>query len=270
MSIIKFLLLIVFVLPSFSFSETLVMGYRESAREPLIGPIGDNKGLYYDIYSLAAKRLGVTLEIVRYPKKRILVLIKEGKVDFYPGFRFTEERTSLVYYLENGILDGGDIGLSRMDFPTITDLHQLKNKKVLVSRGGATSDLVSKIDGIKLHTVSKLDVKKATQLIHLKRDDFYIYNKKSILYYLKKNNINNMKLHPNCCGKEKPMYLAFSRNSKHFDELISLDFDELSKVSILNNPTRIKKESLAYKLYLVLKQMKDSGEIDKLSNKYYK
>lgn len=250
-------------------AQTLTMGYRTSERLPLIGNSMDNSGLYHDLYSTAAKKINLELKIIRLPKKRILKGIEDGTIDFYPGLTFTYKRSKFVYYLENG-LKGGDLGISLLDFPLIEELSQLEGKRVLTALGGPDKYLLSNVKGIKLNAVPQLSIKKAIDLLRLKRDEFYVYNASSIKYYLKINNIKDIKVHPICCGKEKPMYLGFSRKSKHIKELKNPNFNKMEPISIMNLPTLISKDSIAYKFAKILDEMRKSGEIDEIFNKYYK
>jgi len=264
------LLLIYFIFPNIVFPQTLIMGYRETGRLPLIGKDGDNSGLYFDLFSSAAQKLNVNFKIYRYPKKRVLKYIEEGKIDFYPGFTFTPRRAQFAYYIKNGLLDGGDIGVSLHSLESITNLEQLKNKRVLLALGGPMVDLLAHIDGVILNKVASLSIEKAIRLLRLKRHDIYLYNRKSIEYYLKVNNIKDIKLHLKCCGGNKPMYLGFSRKSINFKESKNPNYDSKKAIFINNTPTIINKESLAYRLGLTLKQMRKSGEIQKIIDKYYK
>jgi len=269
-NLIGLLVLISFILPNIIFSQTLIMGYRETGRLPLIGDIGDDSGLYFDLFSSAAKKMNVNFKIYRYPKKRVLKYMEEGKIDFYPGFTFTPNRTKVVYFIENGLHDGGDIGLSLHSLEEIKNLRQLSGKKVLLAFGGPMADLISHIDGVILNKVPALSIDKAIKLIRLKRHDIYMYNRKSIEYYLKVHNITDIKLHLNCCGGNRPMYLGFSRASMHFKESINPNFDKTKAISISNTPSIISKDSLAYKLGSTLNQMQKSGEVQKIVDKYYK
>ncbi|NQY93874.1 MAG: transporter substrate-binding domain-containing protein [Campylobacteraceae bacterium] len=264
------LLFFTFIFPSFTYAQTLIMGYRETARLPLIGKMGDNSGLYFDLFSTAAEKMNVNFKIYRYPKKRVLKYMEEGKIDFYPGFTFTHKRAKFSYYIENGLLDGGDIGLSLHSMEEIRDLKQLKGKKVLLALGGPMVDLLAHIDGIILNKVANLSIEKAIKLLRLKRHDIYLYNRKSIEYYLKVNNIKDIKLHLKCCGGKRPMYLGFSRTSINFKESLNPSFDKSKTISINNLPSVIHKESLAYELGITLKEMRESGEIQKILDKYYK
>lgn len=268
MNFLKIFILL-YLFTQFLYANKLVMGYREDERKPLIEKKGDNSGLYMELYSLAAKKIGYELEIIRKPKKRILLEMKQGKIDFYPGFTFTVPRSKDVYFIENG-LPGGDVGISLKDFPEVKSFNDLSGKKVLVATGGPNETRLSSIDHIRLHRVPRLSINKAISLIVLKRDDFYIYNKSSINYYIKMNEIDYLKVHENCCGGFKPMYLGFSKNSPKFKEIKNPNYDDSKNLSIGNLPTKLDTESVAYKFYNALMEMKNDGTTERLYNKYYK
>lgn len=262
------IILLIFISLNFVYANKLIMGYRENERQPLIGNIYDNNGLYLELYSLAAKRIGYDLEVVRKPKKRILLEMKQGKIDFYPGFTFTHPRTKYSYFMENG-LPGGDVGISLKDFPDINSLDDLSGRKVLVAAGGPTEARLSDLEHIKLHRVPRLSIEKAFNLIKLKRDDFYVYNKASIDFYIKVNNIDYLKVHDKCCGGYKPMYLGFSINSDKFSYIKNLNFDRSQEITRNNLPIKIDTNSVAYKFQKALEKMKNEGITDKLYKKYY-
>lgn len=262
------IILLIFITLNFSYANKLIMGYREDERKPLIGGVKNNTGLYLELYSLAAKRIGYELEVIRKPKKRILLEMKQGKIDFYPGFTFTTPRTKFSYFMENG-LPGGDVGISLKEFPDIKSFNDLLGQRVLVAAGGPTEARLSELDHIKLHRVPRLSIEKAFNLIKLKRDDFYVYNKSSIDYYIKMNNIDYLKVHKDCCGGYKPMYLGFSLNSDKFSYFKNPNFDKSKKVSIENLPIVIDKASVAYKFQKALENMQKEGITQKLYEKYY-
>ncbi len=246
--------------------EVIVMGYRITIRAPLINKAPESSGLYKDLFKEAARRINCRLQIVRNPKMRVLNKMKTGAIDFYPGFNFTIKRSKTIFYIENG-LPGGDIGISSPALPEITDLRQLKGKTLLVALGGA--DHLHNTTGVHQGSVPDLSIEKAVKLIKLGRFHFYIYNKSSLEYYLKLNKPGDIKVHHNCCGGIKPMYLGFSRKSKHIKEENNPDYDSTKEVSINNFPTRLAPDCLASRLEKALKQMKESGFTDKLYNKYY-
>ena len=92
------------------------MGYRTNAKPPLIGKSPDSSGLYFDLFTHAAERMGCTLKVDRKPKKRILNMIESGKVDFYPGLKFTQKRVSKYGYIANGLTSSYAL-LTRVDAP---------------------------------------------------------------------------------------------------------------------------------------------------------
>jgi hypothetical protein len=243
------------------------MGYRSNERLPLINKAPSNSGLYEALYSLAAKKIGCDLKIQRGPKKRILKKLLRGEIDFYPGFNFTQKRAKNIYYIENGI-PGGDIGISRMDLETITNLKQLKGKILLSALGAA--DYIKDIEGIHLHKVSEMSVDRAIILILKNRGDFYIYNKSSLEYAIQKQKITDIKIHPNCCGGITSLYLGFSKKSTHFKSINNPLFDSKKQLSVDNYPVILDKSSIAYKFQLQLHALKDNGSTDSLYKQYYK
>ena len=68
------------------------MGYRTSERRPFIEQEPNNQGFYYDIYQVAAERVGCKLRVIRAPKLRILRDLKLGNIDFYPGLHFKQSK----------------------------------------------------------------------------------------------------------------------------------------------------------------------------------
>lgn len=198
---------------SSSFACELVMGYRTNERLPLINAAPNDEGLYKDLYSKAAAHIGCQLKIVRAPKKRILNGLRDGSIDFYPGFNYTHERAEFVHYINNG-LPGGDIGVSHKKLKEVTRLEQLKGYSLAKPIG--SPNFVKDIQGVNVIEKSELTTEKAVQLVNKERIDFYIYNRDSLLYHLKTNKPENIKIHFHCCGGEQPLYLGFSLRSKHF------------------------------------------------------
>ena len=268
-NISKLVFFFYFTLINTLFAQTLTMGYRETAREPFIGKSGDNSGIYFDIYSAAAKKMNIDLKIIRLPKKRVLRAMKEGKIDFYPGFKFTKERSDYIYYIKNGLSGGWNIGISLQSFPLITNIKQLGGRRVVTAAGSPDINILSSVKDVKVNHVHTLDIKKVIALLRKKRHDFYIDYHDTIKYHLKTYNIKDIKVHPNCCGRKKPMYLGFSRKSNNFNEIVNPKYEDKLPISIENFPTVILKNSLAYRLDITLKQMEKSGEIKTIFNKYF-
>jgi len=214
---------------------------------------------------MAAEKIGCKFEVSRKPKKRILREMQEGTIDFYPGFNFTKERATYTYYFENG-LPGGDIGLSLDDKPEITDLRQLiENKMTLLVAVGSPKF----IEGVREVRMNELDLDRVALLLENRRVDFYIYNKSTLEYFLRKNKLKDFMLHPECCGGVKPLYLGFSQNSPKFKALKNPDYDPLKPFSKENFPITADPACVASKFAGALMNMKSSGEIASIYEKYY-
>ena len=249
-------------------AEVIRMGYRTNERQPLIDAAPDNSGLYFDLYTLAASKIGCSLEVIRKPKKRIIEDLKAGLVDFYPGFNFTFERANYTYYAENG-LPGGDVGISRPDLPDVTHLNQLQGQTMISALGGP--NFLANISGVNERRIPEMTIEKAIQLIRLKRDaDFYIYNKSSIEFHLKQHNITDIKIHPDCYGGIVPLYLGFSKKSALVNESLNPNYDAGKEKSIDNCATMLDPSCTASRLVDILRELKQDGETQKLYDKYYK
>ncbi|MBW1784238.1 MAG: transporter substrate-binding domain-containing protein [Deltaproteobacteria bacterium] len=246
-------------------SVVITMGYRTNERAPLIGEAPDSEGLYYHLYSEAAKRIGCTIQVVRKPKKEILNDIRDGVVDFYPGFNFSKERSEFVYYIENG-LPGGDVGLSLETLPEITDMNQLIDRDLTLLRSYGNARIV---EGVKEIRLNELDLDTVSKLLINKRADFYIYNKSTLEYYLMKNHVKGFKLHPKCCGGIMPLYLAFSKKSPKFRSLKNENYKPEVPLSVENFPIKMDPQCVAAKFASALSEMKESGRTEKLYEQYY-
>tara|TARA_Y100001956_G_C4125980_1_gene190081 strand:- start:240 stop:1049 length:810 start_codon:yes stop_codon:yes gene_type:complete len=245
---------------------TLKMGYRTNERPPLISAHPDNSGLYQHFYQTMAAHLGCQLEIVRGPKKRILKLLEDGEIDFYPGFNFNEYRAVYTYYIETGF-PGGEVGISRLDFSDINSLKDLEGSTILQSLG--SPNFVRDLENIRIYAVPEMTIDKAVSLLRKKRGDFYIYNRASLLYYLKVSESTDIKVHPNCCGGVEPLYLGFSRRSHHYQETPNPGYDANQDLGPSNFPVSLRPGSKAFQIQKVLKEMKDSGETDLIYSQYY-
>ena len=240
--IITFLL--VTMIPQPAQSCELVMGYQKKAKSPLINKEPDNSGIYFDIYSQAAREINCEFKVVRLPKIRVLKEMKLGKVDFYPGMKFTEERSIYAHFIPNG-LSSGRVGLSLDTMPLITDNKKLVGYSVLISLGGI--NYVNEISGITVHQVLNLDIEKAAKMLTLERGDFFATDPFVIDSFLKNSDTNIFKKHPNCCGGIKPMYIGFSKKSKYFKDMINPNYNYEAALSISNYPKQIVKDSTAYR-----------------------
>ncbi len=251
----------------------IVMGYKDKSKPPLIGEKNDNSGLYKELFEKAAKQIGYKFKIVRFPKKRVHDGFKKGSIDFYPGASFSKKRSEYLYYLPNG-LQTKEVLLSLKSHTEI-DISKVKGK-LIVELGSSKIDWDKKYPGLKIVQMGKLPIEKAITFLKKGRGDFFIADIEPVDYYKKNSNINKyadigIKVHHNAINKEFiAMNLGFSRKSPLFKEELNTNFDSSKQITIENFPTKISEECVAYKLYLELNKMKDSGETQKLYEKYFK
>ena len=254
--------------------KKLVMGYKDREKMPLIGSEFDNRGLYLDLFTKAAHKIGYKLDIVRYPKKRLHYRLKKGLSDFYPGTSFSLERSEYLYYLPNG-LETKEV-LVTLDTPKeYKSLDELEGT-LLIELGSSKSDISKRYP--KLTTIQKtsLPMQSVINALHSGIADFYIADIEVVDYYRKQKKFFDyknigIKIHYNIISKEfVPMYLGFSRKSKLFKEIPNPGFDKNKGISIDNFPVKISKKCIAYKLYESLMDMKQKGETRLLYGRHFR
>lgn len=243
----------------------ITMGYRTSERLPLIAQAPDNSGLYLDLYTQASQRIGCKLSIKRMPKKRVLLAMQTGDIDFYPGFNFSAERSRYIYYIENGLTTS----FKAISSPELSDVHSvadMHSMTLLIANGGphyGAKDL-----GVIIKEIEDMDLPKAIYMLNKRRADFYIYNSNTIHYYLKRHPEQQIKIHP-CCTDEHPMYLGFSIHSPLIKLTPNPSYNINALPSLGNQALILNPNNIAEKLQRTLKELKDEGYIDQLIQYYY-
>ncbi len=262
----KYLILYVVLIFS-TLPKTLIMGYRTTEIPPLINE-DDDEGLYKDLYQEALRRLGYQLEIVRLPKLRVIDALKDGSIDFYPRFNFTLERSEYIYYIENGLFQK-DVLITTYDKEEINNLSQLENMVFGKNLGAPSYFDEDSVEGLVVKEYAELDLERSINMLIFKRIDFTIFDYSSLIYYLKENEISNIKIHENFLKKKNIMHLGFSKKSKYYQDIPNEEYDNEKEISIQNYPTTLKEGTLPYKLQKVLQEMVLDGTTDKLFRKYY-
>jgi len=267
--------LFIFLNSSFSLAQcVLKMGYKEASKPPLINAKPDNSGVYFDLYSLAAKKIGCELAVIRLPKKRLHNLLANGSIDFYPGSSFSEQRSKYLHYIANG-LSTGQYGVTLSKLPQITSFKQIKTLGLTwVMELGSSKLSIANTLKIKALSVASIDFKSASKFLMSHRAQFVILDKVLIDNYLVSQNITTLEskglqIHRLCCGGIRPMYLGFSKLSAHLKLQINQDYDSQKPLSFLNVPRTLAKGNLAYQLEKALLQMHESGESIAIYRRYF-
>jgi len=249
---------------------TIKLGYRLEDKSPFMAGGSDNSGLYKEIYTRAAKAINCKLVIIRKPKNRILAELNAGKVDIYPAYNYTEKRARKVFYLETGLVKR-NVGISLHSLPDITHLTQLKGHTAMLALGSL--DRYKDFQGIDVRWVADLSIDKVISFLKRERADFYFANLSEYLYAIKQlsaEQAQGLKVHHNCCGKERIVYFALSKKSPLIKELPNPRFIATQAISPTNFPTILDLKSTAYRFNQALQQMKKQGMIEDLYNHYFR
>ena len=157
----------------------LTMGYRTSERLPYIEQEPSNAGLYHDIYQAAVAKIGCQLKIIRTPKLRVLRDLKLGKIDFYPGLSFTDDRAQFTHFIPNGLSERV-IGVSRAGAADILSLEQLSHSQMTLLIAPGSYDFGGLPQNMRIRKPPELDVAKALDYLLNNQGDFFIYDQETI------------------------------------------------------------------------------------------
>lgn len=256
---ITLLFLTTIFLPNQAHACTLRMGYQNKMKIPFIQKAPNSSGVYLDLYKTVAAKVGCQLKVIRSAKKRIMRDIKNGKIDFFPGMKITKKRSEFAYFIPNS-LSSGRIGISRTDMNVVTDLSQLKGKTVLIALGGI--NYVKDVKGVRFELVPDLGMERASEMIRYGRGDFFGSDPAVIHDYFDKSGTRKQfRVHPECCGGAKPMYMGFSRKSPHFKETVNPNFNPNKTISFANQPSIMESGTVAHAMAEVLATMNSGKEV---------
>lgn len=270
-------LLILLALGTNSVSADCVisMVYKDGAKAPLIEEMPKNDGVFNEIFSEAAQRIGCKLDIQRLPKKRLHLLLEEGKLDFYPGASFSEDRAHYLYYLPNG-MDTGEYGVTNLSMKEIGSYDELKKLNViwLMEIGGSPLELANSL-GVPIQERKFFDLPLVSKFVERSPNInyFYIADKELVEYFPRLTGKSleqaGLKVHKNCCGGDLKMYAGFSRFSPHFKEIPNPDYDKSKKLTPENFPVKVDESCVAAKLGKALVDMETEGMTDKIYSKWF-
>ncbi len=256
---------------------TLKMVFKEGGKPPLMNEAPDNSGIFSDLYTEAASRIGCKLTITRLPKKRLHSGLQRGDFDFYPAASFSQKRASYLSYIENGI-QTGEYGISSQALPKISNWQGLASYPNLIwlMESNSSKNEIADLYGINKQMIHYLNVKKVVDFIKARPNKIYFYvaDKEVLDNYLQQSHQLNfdedgLRLHPTCCGQSKPMYLAFSLRSPNFSKMINKEYNAYQKLSETNQATLAGTESIAFKLSQALQDMRKEGVTEQIYQNWY-
>ncbi len=166
-----------------------------------------------------------------------------GKIDFYPGLKFTEKRAKNYGYIDNGLTSSYAL-LTRIDAPDFKNRDDiLKAKPIEILPYGGPDLLKLNIPKKSPKEATTLDIMK---VISKGGGDIYFYNKDSLLYALKEHPMPNLRVQE-CCSEPEPMYLGFSLKSENYNAVPNENFNSSQPVSAANSPVIYGPNSVAKK-----------------------
>lgn len=252
----------------------LRLAYPEREKAPFIAEAPDNRGIYQDLFSAAARKIGVRLEIVRLPKKRMVYEMSENQVDLYPG-SFAEDRVPVMRWLDSGLMVR-EVCLSRPDLPLLNGLAQAPPLRVIYEIGSSKAEINRLFPQlIPSELGPRVDIPQAIRLLKGERGDLFIIEEVALRHFMKQRRLSSIealgvRLHENCLAAIHPIWLGVSRSSPHYAEVPNPRYDPKAPLTVNNLPTMIAPGSTAARLGAALQQMKASGETARLLEKYAK
>lgn len=276
-----FKLLFLFVLIGYSANilgedKVLRLVYKDIGKPPYIEEAPDNSGLYYDLMSLAARKIGFKIEVLRLPKKRSYLLLQSGKADLYASAEFREYRSEFLLYFPNGLYRKERFyGVTKGDIPKIESLSDINTYKLkwVVEMGSSYSHMADSL-GINYLETSDTRIEKIVQFLQLGRPFFFHVIIEDVETYLEENNLSSLdelgiRVHRiKALDKQAQLYTCFSRFSPHYKEEPNPDYDTSRPISAENFPTRAVPGSVVDQFRNALQELIDMGKIEQMIRDY--
>lgn len=253
-------------------AAALVLSYPEREKEPYIAEAPSSQGIFVDLLKSAATRLGLTLQVERTPKKRMLADMQAGLVDIYPG-SFSEDRVPVMNWMENG-LHTREVCLAKPGTADFSDPENAPPLRVIAELGSSKETINRQFPALKPVVLgARIDIGQAARLLREDRADIFFIERDPLAWYFKQQRIKSasdigLKLLPECGEPEFAQLFGFSRHSRHYRELPNPRYRKDKPLDIDNLPTLIDPASTAGKLALELKRMQESGETDRIVRRY--
>lgn len=255
---------------------TLTMTYKDVGKPGYMAPSPDNTGLYQALYSEAAHKIGCSLEIKRFPKKRTLRQLQAGKIDIYPSTGFDKNRSLYMHYIPNGLFRNETYyGLTPIGVDEIDSIDDIRDSGLTwIIEAGRTTVKKAKKQEIPYQALVGLTSAKAIKMISWNRKVFYQIDTEDYDSYLEEQGASdlthlNIKTHKHCCAaKSQKLYAGISRFSPIYREEPNPYYDPLMPISPENFPTQLVPGSIGHKLSLALEDIYSSGKLSLLLSEH--
>ncbi|MGL1891390.1 MAG: hypothetical protein OCD02_07150 [Spirochaetaceae bacterium] len=274
-----FKIILMLFIPYFIFSQDKVLKlvYKETGKVPYMQKAPDNSGLYLDLMSRAAEKIGFEIDVIRLPKQRTYKMLELGDADLYASGEFRDYRSNFLFYFSNGLYrEEIFYGLTTSDIPELLSISDINRYNLTWEfELGNSWPILAKRYNVKYHQIKDGNViDKAILLLKAGRPLFFRFTIEEIEEYLKSNNLDSLgslgiKIHQNLGDKHQaPLYASFSRFSKYYKEQKNIKFNSDKRLGVDNFPVELVPGSIPYKLQSSLLEMIESGEVELLIKKY--
>ena len=256
--------------------KVLRMVYKESGKPPYMQAAPDSSGLYLDLVSAAATRIGYRVEMVRVPKARSYQMLKRGAADLYPALAYNTERGAFLAYLRSGLhRDESYFGLTATGVPDLRGVADIKQFALtwIYERGSSLAPIAEAAQ-VPHTAVNNLTLGQAVTMIRSGRPVFYRVVDEDYDDYLEHHHLKSLdalgvQIHKNCFAPlSAPLYVGFSKASPLYREETNPGYDKTRPLSATNLPYRLRPGSVPFQLGKAMDEMVRSGEVALMLKKY--
>ena len=258
---------------------TLRMVYQDVDKSPFMQEAPDNSGIYLDIYSAAAEKLGWDLVISRFPKKRALLNVMSGEDnnDFYAIRKLSDstsaEEIDKLYWFYTG-MTREYVYVSRIDTPEINSLEEFRKYTLLT--GSVPVSIESSIkDNFNANVVliAGGHIERLAEGLRIKRGDLFNIDSITARVFIEHSDIKDIKIQNSAfmssleINNNVKLTMAFARSSPLLDLSPNPNYDKTKPVTVDNFPVIADPECPAAKFAAVVNELALNGTIDNIYSK---
>jgi hypothetical protein len=254
----------------------LSMAYKDIGKPGYMDAAPSDEGLYKTMLAEAVEKIGCTLRIVRFPKKRAHQQLAVGNIDIYPSTGFEEERANYLFFIANGLSRHEPyFGLAPADVSELRSIKDIAKYGLgWVGEAGSTVAYEAEKLGVPYLGISDLTYRRAIEMLAQRRRIFYRIidgNYEQYLAEIGQPDLRSMGIstHVHCCGtKFQDLYVGISRKSPLYKEEVNPLWDEKKAPSADNFPVQLVAGSVPHQLAKALQDMTQSGRTAELFHQY--
>jgi len=205
----------------------------------VINASGEHEGIAADLVTLAAKRAGVKLKLLRTKTwDETLEYSKSKKCDILSFVNQTPEREKWLIFTQP-ILSDPNILITREEHPFVGDLHGLDAESVVLPSGTAILERFSK-DFPNLKMIPVVSESDAMQMVSEKKADMTVRSLIVAAYIIKKEGWFNLKISGQPQGYENHLRIGVLKENKLLRNILDKGISTITPIereAIINKHT---------------------------------